>query len=96
MNSVNLEQIIEKLLSACGPTSCKNANLTEEEITFLCVEAREIFMGQPIFLELEAPLKICGKISNLFKYVSESGRHNLDKKVENFPCSKKSILAETS
>ena len=63
MNSLNLEKIIDKLLSACGPTSAKNANLTEEEITFLCVEAREIFMSQPIFLELEAPLKICGKFS---------------------------------
>ena len=27
----------------------------------LCKTAREIFMEQPVFLELEAPIKICGK-----------------------------------
>lgn len=25
--------------------------------------AREVFMEQPVFLELEAPIKICGKLS---------------------------------
>ena len=37
-------------------------NLTEEEIRLLCVTAREIFIQQPILLELEAPLKVCGDI----------------------------------
>jgi serine/threonine-protein phosphatase PP1 catalytic subunit len=26
----------------------------------LCLKAREIFMSQPVLLELEAPIKICG------------------------------------
>jgi serine/threonine-protein phosphatase PP1 catalytic subunit len=56
----DVDQIIYKLLEVCGPKSCKNATLTEDEITFLCVSAREIFASQPILLELEAPLKICG------------------------------------
>lgn len=58
---IDIDVIIEKLLAASGPKSCKNANLQEEEIVFLCLRAREVFMDQPIFLELEAPLKICGK-----------------------------------
>lgn len=62
MMNVNLDQIIEKLISVCGPSSAKNATLSEEEITFLCVRSLDIFMSQPIFLELEAPLKICGKL----------------------------------
>lgn len=33
----------------------------EGEIKMLCVKARDIFMQQPILLELEAPIKICGK-----------------------------------
>lgn len=31
------------------------------EIRGLCLKSREIFLSQPILLELEAPLKICGK-----------------------------------
>lgn len=38
-----------------------NVQLTEIEIKGLCLKSREIFLSQPILLELEAPLKICGK-----------------------------------
>jgi hypothetical protein len=36
--------------------------LLESEIRGLCLKAREIFLEQPMLLELEAPIKICGKI----------------------------------
>ena len=36
--------------------------LQEYEIKYLCTKAREIFINQPILLELEAPIKICGDI----------------------------------
>ena len=35
--------------------------LAESEVRGLCLKSREIFLNQPILLELEAPLKICGK-----------------------------------
>ena len=35
--------------------------MTEAEVRALCLKSREIFLSQPILLELEAPLKICGK-----------------------------------
>ena len=37
-------------------------NLTEGEIRGLCLKSREIFISQPILLELEAPIKIVGDI----------------------------------
>jgi serine/threonine-protein phosphatase PP1 catalytic subunit len=37
-------------------------NLTEAEIRGLCLKSREIFISQPILLELEAPIKIVGDI----------------------------------
>ncbi|WAR53441.1 hypothetical protein PtB15_2B872 [Puccinia triticina] len=40
----------------------KQVQLQEYEIKFLCTRAREIFINQPILLELEAPIKICGDI----------------------------------
>ena len=39
----------------------KNVQLAENEIRGLCLKSRELFLSQPILLELEAPLKICGK-----------------------------------
>lgn len=36
--------------------------MTEHEVRGLCLKSREIFLQQPILLELEAPLKICGDI----------------------------------
>ena len=36
--------------------------LTENEIKYLCINSRDVFMSQPILLELEAPIKICGDI----------------------------------
>ena len=36
--------------------------MTENEVRGLCLKSREIFLQQPILLELEAPLKICGDI----------------------------------
>ena len=35
--------------------------MTEAEVRCLCIKSRELFLSQPILLELEAPLKICGK-----------------------------------
>lgn len=43
-----------------GSKPGKNVQLTENEIKGLCIKSREIFLSQPILLELEAPLKICG------------------------------------
>lgn len=48
------------LVSVRGSKPGKNVQLTENEIKGLCIKSREIFLGQPILLELEAPLKICG------------------------------------
>lgn len=52
-----------------GPAFCgavrgsrpgKQVQLAEHEIRFLCTKSRDIFISQPILLELEAPIKICG------------------------------------
>ena len=42
----------------------KPVQLQEYEIKYLCTKAREIFINQPILLELEAPIKICGAWSS--------------------------------
>uniref|UniRef100_A0A8C9A464 Serine/threonine-protein phosphatase n=1 Tax=Prolemur simus TaxID=1328070 RepID=A0A8C9A464_PROSS len=59
---LNLDSIIGRLLEVQGSRPGKNVQLTENEIRGLCLKSREIFLSQPILLELEAPLKICGDI----------------------------------
>ncbi|EGR30384.1 protein phosphatase catalytic alpha isoform, putative [Ichthyophthirius multifiliis] len=63
---IDVDNIIEKLLSCREYKPGKLANLTETEIRGLCIKSREIFISQPILLELEAPLKICGDIHGQF------------------------------
>lgn len=41
----------------------KTVQMTEAEVRCLCLKSRELFLSQPILLELEAPLKICGKFT---------------------------------
>ncbi|KHJ89177.1 Ser/Thr phosphatase family protein [Oesophagostomum dentatum] len=61
-DKLNLDNIIARLLEVRGSKPGKNVQLTENEIKGLCIKSREIFLSQPILLELEAPLKICGDV----------------------------------
>lgn len=48
------------VISVRGCRPGKIVQMTEAEVRGLCIKSREIFLSQPILLELEAPLKICG------------------------------------
>ncbi|KAI8805004.1 calcineurin-like phosphoesterase [Cladochytrium replicatum] len=65
---VDLDSIIARLLAAGRKKSQQNhqVQLEEREIVYLCRTAREIFLNQPVLLEVEAPLKICGDIHGQF------------------------------
>ncbi|KAI8642741.1 serine/threonine-protein phosphatase PP1 [Parasitella parasitica] len=58
----DVDSIITRLLEVRGSRPGKQVQLGENEIRFLCQKAREIFMNQPILLDLEAPIKVCGDI----------------------------------
>lgn len=57
---LDVDNVLEKLLSVRGAKPGKTVNLSENEVRQLCIKSRDIFISQPILLELEAPLKICG------------------------------------
>jgi serine/threonine-protein phosphatase PP1 catalytic subunit len=59
---LDIDQVIDSLLEVRGARPGKQVNLDENIVKALCNNAREIFMSQPILLELEAPLKICGDV----------------------------------
>jgi serine/threonine-protein phosphatase PP1 catalytic subunit len=58
--SIDVDNIIDRLLEARGSRQGRLVDLKEEEIRGLCLLSREIFLRQPMLLELEAPIKICG------------------------------------
>jgi hypothetical protein len=60
--NVDIDRIIHQLLEARGSRPNKQVNLSEQDIKSLCIKARDIFISQPVLLEVEAPIKIVGDI----------------------------------
>jgi len=60
-----VDAMITKLLEVRGKKPGKNVQLSEDDIKHLCTRSRELFISQPNLLELEAPIKICGKLNYL-------------------------------
>jgi serine/threonine-protein phosphatase PP1 catalytic subunit len=61
-----VDHILSQLLSVRGTRPGRQVNLTESEIRFLCIKSKDIFSSQPVLLELEAPIKICGDTHGQF------------------------------
>ncbi|KAJ7339909.1 serine/threonine-protein phosphatase PP1 [Mycena albidolilacea] len=62
MIEIDLDSVIDRLLEVRGNRPGKSVKLQEYEIQYLCTKAREIMITQPILLELEPPIKVCGDI----------------------------------
>eukprot|EP00750_Incisomonas_marina_P015355 INCI18186.1.p1 GENE.INCI18186.1~~INCI18186.1.p1 ORF type:complete len:331 (+),score=55.35 INCI18186.1:230-1222(+) len=59
---LDVDEIIKKLLSVRSAHPGQQVDLPEADIKKLCMKAKDVFMSQPILIELEAPIKICGDI----------------------------------
>merc|ERR1712107_286951 len=51
---INIDNIIQRLLEVRGSRPGKTVQMTEAEVRGLCLKSRELFLQQPILLELEA------------------------------------------
>lgn len=63
--NICIDSIIERLVSALH-TKTPRINLLYHEIEYLCTRSTEIFMSQDVFLQLKAPIMICGDIHGQF------------------------------
>ena len=61
-NQIDIDSILERLLSVRGNKQGKTVDLKEEEIKFLIDKSMIIFKEQKMLIELEAPLRVCGDI----------------------------------
>ena len=61
--TLNIDEVIQRLLDAGyrGRTS-KHVCLKNNEIALICQTAREIFLAQPIVLDLSPPVKVVGDV----------------------------------
>mmetsp|Transcript_10809 Transcript_10809/g.39642 ORF Transcript_10809/g.39642 Transcript_10809/m.39642 type:complete len:313 (+) Transcript_10809:384-1322(+) len=62
----DIDDLINRLLSARKNKNQKQVALTEAEVYWVCDKSRKIFLDQPCLLELEAPLQIVGDIHGQF------------------------------
>ncbi|KAK2160796.1 hypothetical protein LSH36_127g16056 [Paralvinella palmiformis] len=62
----DVDAIIQQLLSA-RETPGKQVQLPETQIRQLCIRSRDIFLEQPLMVELEAPVNICGDIHGQYE-----------------------------
>lgn len=61
LSEEQVDKMIEKLLSVRSEKPFTPVNFQEQEIVNLVTTAREVLQSQPVLLELEAPIKVCGK-----------------------------------
>ncbi|CAF0861984.1 unnamed protein product [Rotaria sordida] len=64
--NINVDAVIEQLLEVRKHPKLDKIELKENDIRLIIQKAREIFLSQPVLLELEAPLKICGDTHGQF------------------------------
>jgi len=62
MEKIDISDIITRLLVPRNQLPGSKVDLKANEVMYLIDKAREIFVSQPVLLDLEAPLKIVGDI----------------------------------
>ena len=68
MTELNIDSIINRFLVVKGSDKPgKPVTLDEKDIIALLKVVRQLFMSQPMLLELLAPVKICGNLSGLLQ-----------------------------
>lgn len=59
IDGIDIHSIIDRLAKVRG---FQPVRLHYEEIRWLCAKAQEIFLSQPMMLELEAPIKVSSRL----------------------------------
>ncbi|ELT89412.1 hypothetical protein CAPTEDRAFT_5100 [Capitella teleta] len=63
---INVDSVIKQLLSV-RETPGKQVQLPETIIRQLCLRSRDVFLEQPMMIELDSPVNICGDIHGQYE-----------------------------
>uniref|UniRef100_A0A914QV64 protein-serine/threonine phosphatase n=1 Tax=Panagrolaimus davidi TaxID=227884 RepID=A0A914QV64_9BILA len=63
---LNIDSIIDRLMAIGKPNTGISTSISEEDLMDLLQTSRSIFMEQPMFLELKAPVCLVGDIHGQF------------------------------
>ncbi|KEG11838.1 putative serine/threonine-protein phosphatase, partial [Trypanosoma grayi] len=57
-----VQNLIERLLTAKGSATQRQILIREDDIRNIITEVRDVFMSQPMLLEIRPPVRLCGDI----------------------------------
>ncbi|EJW78799.1 hypothetical protein WUBG_10293, partial [Wuchereria bancrofti] len=57
---MKVDDILCRLLSVGKEGGGLTKNVREDELLALCMKARETFLSQSVFIEIDPPVRICG------------------------------------
>lgn len=66
MTEEKVKAILDKLIALRDDYKKESAGLSSEEITWLCLTVKKVFLDQPILLELNGLITICWDIFGQF------------------------------
>ncbi|CAI5451702.1 unnamed protein product [Caenorhabditis angaria] len=66
---LDIDELIIKVLSVGKPEKSLTRTIKEQDLIALCTLARTIFLQQSVFIEVTAPIKICGDVHGQYSDV---------------------------
>ncbi|EFO87911.1 hypothetical protein CRE_05687 [Caenorhabditis remanei] len=66
---LDIDELIIKILSVGHPEKSMTKTVKEQDLIHLCHLAKKSFMLQPVMLEVEAPIKVCGDVHGQYSDV---------------------------
>ncbi|CAJ0587010.1 unnamed protein product, partial [Mesorhabditis spiculigera] len=59
-DGLDVDGLLNRMLAVGRPTTGMTLTVPEEELITLCKMAKDMFMSQPVFIEIDPPVRICG------------------------------------
>ena len=59
---IDIDSVIERILAYKTKGSQHRDKIEEKTVEAICIQVSQVFLEQPVCIELDAPVKICGDV----------------------------------